>query len=155
MKLHLDLEQIFLKNLEKQEPGMIRKNGMIINTGDNMTKKQQEKLRLQNQRKFGLSQAFVVNLNLPKVKTREWLKVLTYEQIMSGKNNFSTAEKIHHLKILRVALERKLKKIVKLRELATVFKPCNIGVIVKKCLGAGIGEELYEWDDEVEVLFEK
>lgn len=106
-----------------------------------------------NQRRFGLSQVFVAGLNLPRVKVREWLKVLTYEQIMNGRSNFSTAEKIHHLQTLKTALDRKLKKIVRLKELANIFKPCNIGVVVRKTLGAGIGEELFEWEDEVMVMF--
>lgn len=36
--LHLDLEQIFLKNKAIEGPGILRKYGFLINTGDNKNK---------------------------------------------------------------------------------------------------------------------
>lgn len=97
MGLHLDLEQIWLKNASKQGPDVIRKYGCIINTGDNMSKALVKKLRDQNKKRFGLSSSFVNNLELPRARVKEWLKVLNIEQIMSGRSNFSSAEKVHHL----------------------------------------------------------
>ena len=57
--------------------------------------------------------------------------MLTFDQIMRHANNFSVIEKIHHLRILEEALERKLNKIKYLEQRnANNFKPCRIGIIV-------------------------
>ena len=69
-----------------------------------------KKLREKNKKQFGLSSNFVANLELPKARVKEWLKVLIIDQIMSERSDFSTSEKINHLAILITALERKLKK---------------------------------------------
>ncbi len=74
-----------------------------------------KKLREKNKKLFGLSSTFVSNLHLPKARVKEWLKVLTIDQIMSDRSNFSTGEKVHHLNILITALTRKLKKLEKLQ----------------------------------------
>lgn len=111
MGLHLDLERIFLDNRQKIGSNVLRKAGLIINDGDNPTKAQVNSKRDKNRKKYGLSVHFVENLKLPKAMTKEWLKVLTFEQIMRNASNFSTVEKIHHLTILEEALERKLGKI--------------------------------------------
>ena len=49
---------------------------------------------------------------MPKTQTKEWLKVLTLEQILRNSSNFSVTEKIVHLNVLKEALERKLQKVV-------------------------------------------
>ena len=99
--------------------------------GDNPTKAAVLRKREENKRKYGLSSSFVENLRLPKAQTKEWLKVLTLPQIMSRGSNFSCAEKVHHLKILEEALERKLNKIRFMEERnADNFKLCKIGIVV-------------------------
>lgn len=138
MGLHIDLEQIWLKNQAKEGPGVLRKYGCIINTGDTLNAAQVKKLREKNKREFGLSSKFVSDLHLPKAKVREWLKVLTIDQIMNERSNFSSAEKVHHLSILIVALERKKKKLLRLQELTNLYKPCNLGVVVQKVMADGI-----------------
>ena len=130
MGLHLDLEKIFLENRQKSGPNVMRKAGLIINTGDNPTKAQVNAKRDKNKKKYGLSVQFVENLKLPKAMTKEWLKVLTYDQIMRNASNFSTVEKIHHLTILQEALERKLGKIQFLEKRNSEnFKLCKIGIV--------------------------
>ena len=42
-------------------------------------------------RLFGLSCDYYMKLRPPKAKTKEWLKVLTLEQIMNDKTRFSTS----------------------------------------------------------------
>ena len=106
MGLHLDLEAIYLDNRSKE--GVFRKQGLIVNQGDNPTKKAIYEKREANKKKYGLSHAFVQNLKLPKAQTKEWLKVLTLDQILRDSANFSTTEKISHLEVLKEALERKL-----------------------------------------------
>jgi hypothetical protein len=64
-----------------------------------------------NKKKYGLSQTMVANLQLPKTQTKEWLKVLSLEQILRSSSNFSVTEKLVHLNVLREALERKLQKV--------------------------------------------
>ena len=77
MGLHLDLERIGRDNQAKVD--VVRKNGVIINTGDNPSKLEVYKKREAHKYKYGLGQQAVANLQLPKVQTREWLKVLTLE----------------------------------------------------------------------------
>ena len=79
MGLHLDLEQIWLKNAARQGPEVFRKNGCIVNTGDNLTQAHAKKLREKNKKLYGLSSTLVQNLRLPKARVKEWLKVLTLE----------------------------------------------------------------------------
>jgi hypothetical protein len=43
MNLHVDIEQIFLRNLSRTN--VTRKAGLIINMGDNQTKKEAERKR--------------------------------------------------------------------------------------------------------------
>ena len=65
---------------------------------------------------------------------------------MRNASNFSTVEKIHHLKILEEALERKLNKIKYLEQRnASNFKLCHIGVIVRKGLGSSVFDVVYEY----------
>ena len=65
---------------------------------------------------------------------------------MRSASNFSTCEKLHHLKILEEALERKLNKIVYLEKRnAKNFKLCKIGVIVQKSLGTSVFDTVYEY----------
>jgi hypothetical protein len=77
MGLHLDLETIYLDNRSKNN--VTRKGGLIINTGDNPTKREIHKKREENKKKYGLSADFVRELQLPKTQTKEWLKVLTLD----------------------------------------------------------------------------
>jgi len=79
MGLHLDLEQIWIKNAQRQGPDVVRKYGCIINTGDNMSQPQIKKLREKNKKVYGLSSTFVTNLELPRARVKEWLKVLTID----------------------------------------------------------------------------
>ena len=111
MGLHLNLLKVWEANHAKQGKQYTRKGGLLINMGDNPTKAQVERKREANKKAYGLTSTEVSQLRLPKAQTREWLKVLTFEQIMRHANNFSCIEKIHHLKILEEALERKLNKI--------------------------------------------
>ena len=58
---------------------------------------------------------------------------------------------MHHLLILKTALERKLKKIVKLQEVTNMIKPCNLGIIVVKRVGESIADVYYEYESTVEL----
>ena len=65
---------------------------------------------------------------------------------MKNQTNFSSAEKIHHLKILEEALERKLNKITFLKDRnAQNFKKCNLGIVVQKSKGRNAFETVYEY----------
>jgi hypothetical protein len=44
-----------------------------------MSKALVKKLRDQNKKRFGLSSTFVSNLELPRARVKEWLKVLNIE----------------------------------------------------------------------------
>lgn len=98
-----------------------------------------------NRKRFGLSLKFANELTLPKARTKEWLKVLTIEQIMKRKSNFSTSEKIHYMLILKKALEKKLQTLQKLRYQKQLFKRTNIGIVVEKKIGNGLLDTFYEF----------
>jgi len=155
--LHVDLEAIYLRNKNRVEtPGceFTRKGGLIINTGDNPTKRQVFLKREANKKAFGLTHELVESLKLPKAQTKEWLKVLALRQILSENNNFSCIEKIHHLNILSEALERKLTKLVYLRErnnAQKVFKRCHLGVVVEKTLGSSLSDTVYQFVEVVKL----
>ena len=117
MGLHIDLESVYARNSELKKlvnTGKFElKGGLIINCGDNPTKKSIEKKKLENIKRFGLSFDYYNTLNPPKAKTREWLKVLTIPQIMRSANRFSVSQKIHQLVILKIACKKKLKACLK------------------------------------------
>lgn len=82
MGLHLDLERIYARNQERQKAkdGQFQvKGGLLVNTGDNYTKKEVQRKKEENIKKFGLSVDYYMHLKPPKAKTKEWLKVLTIE----------------------------------------------------------------------------
>jgi len=130
MGLHLDLRAIFSKNQQKEGAGIVRKNGMIIHQGDTLTQVQIKRKKEVIKKAYGLSTSFVCNLKLPMARTKEWLKVLTLNQVMSNKNNFSPCEKIHHLQTLQNALLRKYHKIMILKEKVKNYRDCNISVVL-------------------------
>jgi hypothetical protein len=108
-----------------------------------------------NKAKYGLSTTVVAGLQLPKTQTKEWLKVLTLEQILRNSSNFSVTEKIVHLNVLKEALERKLQKVV-IGELKKVhdkdYRDCNIIIVVKADIGGGgLGSEIFEFEKAIEV----
>ena len=109
--------------------------------GDNYTKAEVEKKRKDNIRKFGLSCDYYMNLNPPKAKTKEWLKVLTIDQILRDRTRFSVSQKIHQLEILKIALKKKLKATLKFK----VYKNCHIGIVINK-----IDKSIHEHDAEYE-----
>ena len=116
MGLHLDLESVYLRNRDRlKDPGSRYqvKNGLLVNVGDNMTAKELERKKRENIRLFGLSVDYYMHLKPPKAKTKEWLKVLTIEQIMRDKTRLSVSQKIHQLEILKVALKKKLNALYK------------------------------------------
>ena len=116
MGLHIDLEAVFMRNLERRKDKSGKwalKAGLLINVGDNYTKKDIERAKAENIRKYGLGADYYMNLKPPKAKTKEWLKVLTVEQILRDKTRFSASQKVHQLEILKVALKKKLKALLK------------------------------------------
>ena len=114
MGLHIDLEKVYERNFkrkqdwEKGKGDFLFKYGLMINSGDNPTKKVIENKKRENIRLFGLDFDYYSKLQPPKAKTKDWLKVLTVDQIMRDKNRFSVSQKIHQLKILKRALKKKL-----------------------------------------------
>lgn len=116
MGLHIDLEGVYVRNLERRKDKSGRfalKGQLLINVGDNATKKDVLKAKQDNIRKYGLSADYYMNLKPPKAKTKEWLKVLTVDQIMRDKTRFSVSQKVHQLEILKIALKKKLRALLK------------------------------------------
>ena len=98
MGLHIDLQKVYLRNQERKQDlseRYIFKNGLLINAGDNYTKADIQKMKHENIRLFGLSFEYYNNLKPIKAKTKEWLKVLTVEEILRDKTRFSCSQKVH------------------------------------------------------------
>mmetsp|Transcript_6337 Transcript_6337/g.4774 ORF Transcript_6337/g.4774 Transcript_6337/m.4774 type:complete len:113 (+) Transcript_6337:237-575(+) len=111
MGLHVQLDRVFLDNAKKTGPDIQRKNNFIINTGDNLTVKEREKRINANKERYGLSAVQIKALKLPKAVEVQKDFILSHDQIFNVKNNFSVAEKLHHLEILKRAIEKKIKKV--------------------------------------------
>ena len=83
--LHINLEAVYFRNqkyvkdIKNYEGKYSLKGGLLVNSGDNLTKKEIEIKKKENIKMFGLSCEYYVNLKPPKAKTKEWLKVLTLE----------------------------------------------------------------------------
>ena len=60
MGLHVDIDAILLDNRAKQN--VCRKGGLVINDGDNPTKKEINLKRERNKQKYGLGSEFVAKL---------------------------------------------------------------------------------------------
>ena len=91
---HLDIEAIYLRNLERRSDTTGRyqlKHGLITNMGDNFSKKEIAQKRLENIRLYGLSHEYYMSLKPPKATTKDWLKVLSIDQIMRDKTRFSVS----------------------------------------------------------------
>jgi len=76
MGLHLDLEALYVENMNKT--GVLRKNNFIINTNDNPTKEDKLRQIEENQQKYGLTREQVKIIKLPRWRTEGFL---TLEEI--------------------------------------------------------------------------
>jgi hypothetical protein len=118
-----------------------------------------KKLREKNKKTFGLKMNYVKSLKLPMAKTKEWLKVLTPNQILAPKSGFSVIEKIHYLTILETALEKKLRKLKMLKEKTELYRKCNIAIILNKIpadpIASSIKEFTYSYHDEIQIQEEQ
>ena len=86
------------------------------------------------------------NLRPPKVKTREWLKVLTLDQILSDRTRFSVCQKIHQLHIMKKAILRKMKAIDRFEK----YRPCNLGIVLK-VTDLSVYERVFDYEDCVQL----
>lgn len=66
--LHIDSEQIYAANKDKEGK---RKNGCLINTGDNPTKAEVNRKREKNKKLYGLSQKEIDSITIPVLKDSE------------------------------------------------------------------------------------
>ena len=84
----------------------MRKNGVVINTDDNLTPAECKKRIEKNKKLYGLKESFIDTIRLPRFDvSSSSVKVLTLEQIVySSRTKFSTIDKIHHLQLLMDAL---------------------------------------------------
>ena len=96
-----------------------------------MTQLEKEKRLVANKKKYGLDAAFVRALKLPKTTSVKRKPVLTMEQILSEKSNFTVVEKLSHLEALKRALELKLLRIARKKLAKKVLKPLNEAVVVQ------------------------
>ena len=76
MGLHVHLDRVFNDNLKKNGPEIIRKNNFIINTGDNQTASERDARIKLNKQKYGLTQAEIKALKMPKSVARGANKAL-------------------------------------------------------------------------------
>eukprot|EP01114_Cavostelium_apophysatum_P013695 TRINITY_DN3376_c0_g1_i2.p1 TRINITY_DN3376_c0_g1~~TRINITY_DN3376_c0_g1_i2.p1 ORF type:complete len:321 (+),score=67.40 TRINITY_DN3376_c0_g1_i2:110-964(+) len=67
MGIHLDPEMLWTENNAKQGPDIVRKNGCIVNTGNNPTVEQRRKNIEENKKKFGLSKEEIDAIEMPTV----------------------------------------------------------------------------------------
>lgn len=109
MGLHIDIEKVFSKNISKEK--VLRKSNCIVNTGDNPTRKQREEKIEQNRKEYGLSEAEVRNIKLPKNKYAKFKELMSLPEIEKCK--VTTIEKINLLSDLKKAVDYKIDYITK------------------------------------------
>ena len=73
---------------------------------DKLTPQEKERLRAENQQKYGLTKAQVEAIKLPAVQ--HLVEIFQVEKIINPKSTLSTMEKINHLIKLEDALLNKL-----------------------------------------------
>eukprot|EP01121_Diplochlamys_sp_Union-15-3_P020402 TRINITY_DN7953_c0_g1_i2.p1 TRINITY_DN7953_c0_g1~~TRINITY_DN7953_c0_g1_i2.p1 ORF type:complete len:220 (-),score=43.91 TRINITY_DN7953_c0_g1_i2:73-732(-) len=75
MGIHLDPNVIYEKNAKKS--GVVRKNGCIINTGNNPTAKERAKKIQKNREKYGLPQEIIESIELEDRRTEHTQEIET------------------------------------------------------------------------------
>lgn len=103
MGLHIDIDQIKKDNDAKQG---VRKSGFLVNQGDKLTKQQKVDLQKINHEKYGLPQAYIDSLVIPKAGD---IRVFEVAKIINAKKKLSTSEQVEMLYALQRKLEKKLK----------------------------------------------
>ena len=104
MGLQADIEKIFIDNSRKTN--VTRKNNCIINTGDNPNKHERALKIAANQVRYGLSEAELVRIRLPKKRKSRFQNIVLLDEIETPK--FSTIEKIDHLTRLLKLVDYKM-----------------------------------------------
>ena len=100
--LHVDIDKVYRDN--KRKAGK-RVNGYLVNDGDKMTKELKLKKKEENRIQYGLSQAYIEYLKIPKACN---VKVYELDKIMNSRKKLTTSEKIEHLLHVKEALEKRL-----------------------------------------------
>ncbi len=88
--------------------------GFLVNQGGKLTREEKDALRAINQKRYGLSEEQIENVKLPP---HCHVEIYDINKIIKPKSSLNTLEKINHLMKLQTALEEKLEKIAKKREL--------------------------------------
>ena len=104
MGLRADIEKIFIDNSRKTN--VTRKNNCIINTGDNPNKHERALKIASNQVRYGLSEAELARIRLPKKRKSRFQNIVLLDEIETPK--FSTIEKIDHLTRLLKLVDYKM-----------------------------------------------
>ena len=96
--LHVDIDRVHQDNLKKSGK---RKAGFLVNEGDKLTKEQRIEMKDANYLKYGLSEAYLSHLKLPKACN---VKVYELNKILNAARKLTTSEKIDHLLDVKDAL---------------------------------------------------
>ncbi|CAD8155447.1 unnamed protein product [Paramecium octaurelia] len=107
MGLQIDLEKVWIDNNQKK--GVMRKNGCVINTGDNPNKEERKQRIEDNRQKYSISQEEINKIKLPRFKNDCVAKYFTIQEIEN--DQFTTIEKLQHFVNLEIEIDKKLKKI--------------------------------------------
>ena len=101
--LHVDIDRVCNDN--KLKSGK-RKATFLVNEGDKLTKEERERMKEENRKKYGLSDAYINYLKLPKACN---VKVYELDKLMNSQSKLTTSEKIEHLLDIKDALVKRLK----------------------------------------------
>jgi len=109
MGLHVDAQEVWNCNNSKQGSEYKRKNGCLINTGNNPTKEETKRKLEENRKRFGISQEKIDTIVLP---------------LRPPAKELSTQEKRQKLKQLKMVLNCMQERLYQLKELG-LFDPEN------------------------------
>jgi len=101
MNIKLDPERVWQDNNSKQGPEYKRKNGCVVNTGNNPTKEERQRQIAQNREKYGLTQEEIDAVVVP-IKQTQPEEELNLKQEKKAK--------LKRLKAILVVMETKYKQ---------------------------------------------
>jgi len=109
--MKVDLDAVNAWNAAKKGPGIQRKNGCIINSGNKLEREQVRRLQESHQKRFGLSQEYQRHIVIPTV-TGEQTSTLMVEgdDVAEGWLSFRQ-QKMKRLASMEIALQRLTKQL--------------------------------------------
>lgn len=115
MGLKIDLEKVYYENKKQlMSNKLFLKKGFIINTGNNLSNEEKNKKRIENKKKYYLSNRLLNKIKVPHLLNSVIGRHMSLKQILNPMNNLTHLEKINEIINLIDCLKRKINLIEQL-----------------------------------------